>query len=552
MILHPNLVLYKVHKIVDKSTLEFVTFIQAKDGVVSDIMWSITELSTCTFKFKTRETYDYYADLLTKHELVFERIMYDDIGITTPGNYNPLFFMNYDGIVLSNNPDDNTYQIMGYQWDGFFEDRKIVEHTVFYDELPIEPDTGQAYEPSDFNKIKYKGQTFKYIMEDTYERNIINPVNRAKGKTPTYTDDLRRIKILGTITWEWDSIFTYDTIQEKKSIHKLKALYRDYAKSYSNYDMFILNCKINGGKVDLYFSRQRDIAISNLFDHDTPSLFKSVTDATRYFNSVLAESDQIDLDSVEESRLDPKDTTTYEAIIEAGNDDGDTTSMEGLVLSKLSEFDTRTLSTIDILFKNREYYKEFTAGDTITLSDFESRVNGRYLINTIREIIEGDSVTYSLEEIERMEVMANQGLIKLTNVNNIVVPTTLTRMEYTSVDQMIPNGIIAGSSTGFTVLKTCSIQIIMKVQINKSLATQMGTYHVEVQQNGIAAKGNIEIQDIDQSSNVMSTYHVILDFVGNVGDVITLWHKNTNTGVLNLANDGNNPSINLTAYVVEL
>lgn len=552
MILHPNLILYKVYKIINKNELEFVTYIQAKDGVVSDIGWSITDLSTCTFKFKTRETYDYYAGLLSDYELVFERMMYDEIEVMQPGKYNPLFFMNYDGIILSNVSEDNTYQIMGYQWDGFFEDRKIVEHTVFYDTLPVEPDTGQPYEPSDFNKIKYKGKTFKYIMEDTYNRNIINPVNRAKGKTPTHTDSLRKIGILGTITWEWDSIFIYDTIQEKKSIHKLKTLYRDYAKSYKNYDMFITNCKINNGKIDLYFSIQRDISISNTFNHDTPSLYKSVTDATRYVNSVLAESDQIDLDSVVESRLDVKDTTTYEMIIEAGNDDGDTTSMEGLVLSKLSEFDTKTLSTIDILFKNREYYKEFTAGDTITLTDFEPRINGRYLINTIREIIEGDMITYSLEEIERMEVMANQGLVKLTNVNNILVPTVLTRMEYTSVDQMIPNGIIAGSSTGFTVLKSCSIQLIMKVQINKSLTTQMGTYHVEVHQNGIAAKGNIEIQDIDQSSNVMSTYHVIIDFVGNVGDVITLWHKNTNTGPINLANDGNNPSINLTAHVVEL
>lgn len=552
MKLHPNLILYKVYKIINKNELEFVTYIQAKDGVVSDVAWSIVELSSCTFDFKTRELYDYYSALLTEYELVFERMMYEEGELTIPGNYNPLFFMNYDGITMSTAEEDNKYRIMGYQWDGFFEDRKIAEHTIFYDELPIEPDTGQAYEPTDFNMIKYKGKTFREIMEDTYERNILNPVTRAKGITPTGIDPLRRIGILGTITWEWDSVFIYNTIQEKKSIHKFKALYRDYAKSYSNYDMFVTNCKINNGKVDLYFSRQRDISISNLFNHDTPSLYKSVTDATRYYNSVLAESQEIDLDSVEESRLDTKDTTTYETIIEASNEDGDTTSMEGLVLSKLSEFDTKTLSTIDILFKNREYYKEFTAGDTITLTDFESRINGRYLINTIREIIEGDMITYSLEEIERMDVMANQGLVKLTNVNNIVVPTTLTRMQYTSVDQMIPNGIIAGSSNGFTILKACSISINMKVQIDKSFTTQMGTYHVEVQQNGIAAKGNIEIQDIDQSTNGMSTYHVIIDLVGSIGDVITLWHKNTNTGSLNLANDGNNPSINLTAYVVEL
>lgn len=364
-----------------------------------------------TIAFKDYDNFLRVANYLDDNTLIFQRMIYKedelDNSLTANANYNPIYFVNQQTFAMSVNYDNN-FTMVAYDWKGFIEDKRILTHNVFYTEatLPTDPDdpTKKTY-PDDYNKIKMYSMNMDEQLKYFYMNDIINPYAFAKGVEPPRTT-VRQIAHLGinalTIN---DTMFDYDTLQERKSLLEYKKKYYNTILNNGEYKIARVDCKLldkGDGTFGIapVYNPQNTIVIDYKFSLDDVPSFSYDVSNLDYANAIYVESDSDDFDYKTKIQRASRDITTFEYYDTSTNDDGDTTSIQSYANEQFYKHREKITRSVEILFNTKVFLKDIKIGDIIELQNFMDGLNGKYIITKLTEVIEGNSLRYSIDEME--------------------------------------------------------------------------------------------------------------------------------------------------------
>lgn len=379
------------------------------------IEYNYIETDLLTLETANFDVFNEIYQMAQTNTIIIERLYNtrDEInesgGTLADSIYNNIFYVNKLTLTDSVNTDDNARTIVAYDWKGFVEDRKLISHNVFYtaDTLPVDEETGEVSYPDDFNKIKYSNNFVDQIKE-IYNNNIIDPYHLVKGVEPYREANNRKVKgyndteliVNGTLT-------SYNTLQEKKSILEYKTKFYNTSFDNENYNVLRVDNTIynSGGNYynSIVYNPQNTHIIDYLLSLDKINDFTIDIDGTEMYNFAYVESDSDDFDYKSSYDVKDRELTSFETFGTSSNDDGDTSSIQSSADELLNSSRELVTRTAEIYFNEKIFMKDIKVGDFVEFYNFDTLLNGRYIIKKITEIFEGKLRTYSIDEMEYLQ-----------------------------------------------------------------------------------------------------------------------------------------------------
>lgn len=406
--IQPTGLAYRVYQLNTTTWVwEDFMYLRYQDLVSSKITLQRVDEDTCELSITREEVFNQLHQAHKLAPLAFERLVYEDITdeISETAEYNPLFFMNFGKIAVGfeDGIPKKEFTIGCYDWKGFYEKRKIFQHTKFYNPLPPE-------EPDDFNKIVFTNGDFPTILNNAYRDNMGYegnlPKQYKKGIDNTLGAGLRYVNGYWK-PWFFYSDFTfpkYTTVQVEKSILDFKRTYYDYMQNnLNNYKIFHTRAKIVNGLVNPVHLLNSEITIDNETNNDQPVSWSDEYNETVSANFIIVNSDAYDTKFKVTSDIKDRDSTSFEVLVDSSISDEtidwesylETRGRENLELNKPIE-----VQSFEVEFSNMLFLRDFYVGDILNLLNFAG-YSGKYSIAKITEVIEGNYVSYVIDEMTK-------------------------------------------------------------------------------------------------------------------------------------------------------
>ncbi|RPJ25955.1 MAG: hypothetical protein EHM25_02755 [Nitrosopumilales archaeon] len=342
--------------------------------------------------------------------MMIERLIYPEITPVDHSFFNPMFFITKNSMVYD--VGLSTYTVSAIDWKGFVEARRICQHNVFYESIPINPETGDPELPDDFNKIKYNNVNVETMLIDLYSRNIGYknsgadgfPVVRNKGKDPSYLgiDTTREIPAYAYMQCNSSGTIGYTTLLVKQSLLDIKKDLFNFTRSEDPGYIYNVELKIENGLLYVEYRISRTLTVDNYFNKDIPISASYDYDTEEYFNYIVVESSGDNFDYMPVKTYATGDLTSFEMQEEMDNDDGFLEQLQTKGKSLSVEFAEKIISMFEMHFADREYLKDIKVCDIIELNNFSIEFNGRYQILKLSEIIENGYISYAIDEMEQI------------------------------------------------------------------------------------------------------------------------------------------------------
>lgn len=353
---------------------------------------------------------EYFLELVNFMQLnacVIEVFIYENYDSLLSNEYNKFYFFDYFNFTndIENNTEERRLKFSSFT--EIIEKKTIVEHNIEYDfsTFPIDPGTGDAVIPNDFNLFKYYGTidglTFEIMID-----NIFSPVNRLKGGEHV-ADPNRAMKGFGEVVLNsTDSLVFVDILEPKKSVFEIRSKANDFIKSNGELKVQVIEIKYNQTtkKLDFYFFQNPNINITQDFSQDNYTFFKKEIDFSDDINDVLVESSTPDDKYYRGFQAPPANLWKSYETIESGNVDegGSTSQMQTTAESIITKRSAIDLTELDIDFTNYDYFKNLHAGQVITLSGYGELVDGNYIVEQISCIINETHLSFAIDKMEKL------------------------------------------------------------------------------------------------------------------------------------------------------
>lgn len=333
-----------------------------------------------------------------------------------------IYYLNDPEYHLKNSDGkvEEEYLIRGSDFSAWYLDTKQIENNVYEDNIP-EQDTPDAYK---FNKFDTVNKGIAYHIEDIFSNMLPNtkvpliaatgahcPRDRLKGRSSFKNDPMRQVAEMGEFDYseiETSSNGIYVRLKKGRSMlnmlnYVMDAFYKK-GEDFAGRQRAAYNEDTSKVDFTLYapVTHEIDAKVSQKLITEYDYKLQTSTQ----LNDVLVESSN-ELDFYSKRVLDFYDelSTTRELWMEnPPDDDPNAASLSTTANNALIDNAKNEIVTFDIDFKNFDFWINLNEGDKLHLFNFADiwqGLNGVYKIYSFTEIIEGLSVSYTVDEMRK-------------------------------------------------------------------------------------------------------------------------------------------------------